>query len=47
MSERPVLLDNLADATRRGGGLSYLASDFDDSHALPVATSYLNLGLRQ
>ena len=44
MAERPSLLDNLADATHHGGGLSYLASDFDDRHALSVATGYVNLG---
>ncbi len=44
MPERPSLLDNLADATRHGGGLSYLASDFDDRHVLSVATGYVNLG---
>ena len=44
MTERPSLLDNLADATHHGGGLAYLAEDFDDRHALSVATGYVNLG---
>lgn len=44
MTERPSLLDNLADATHHGGGLAYLARDFDDRHALSVATGYVNLG---
>ena len=44
MPERPSLLDNLADATHHGDGLSYLAGDFDDRHALSVATGYVSLG---
>lgn len=44
MTERPSLLDNLADATRHGGGLAYLADDFDERHGLSVATGYVNLG---
>lgn len=44
MTERPSLLDNLADATYHGGGLAYLARDFDDRHGLSVATGYVNLG---
>lgn len=44
MTERPSLLDNLANATDHGGGLAYLARDFDDRHVLSVATGYVNLG---
>ena len=41
---RPYVLDNLSDDTTHAAALSYLVDDFPTSHALAVATGYVNLG---
>ena len=44
MTGRPYLLDNLGGDTSHGAALSYLVSDIPNTHALAVATGYVNLG---
>lgn len=41
---RPYVLDNLTDDTTHAAALTYLVSDFPTTHALAVATGYVNLG---
>lgn len=44
MTGRPYLLDNLTEDTTHGEALSYLVNDLSTSHALAIATGYVNLG---
>jgi superfamily II DNA or RNA helicase len=41
---RPYVLDNLTDDTTHAGALAYLVDDLPTTHALAVATGYVNLG---
>jgi superfamily II DNA or RNA helicase len=44
MRGRPYLLDNQSDDSRHGAALAYFLTDVDSSHALSIATGYIDLG---
>jgi hypothetical protein len=44
MRGRPYLLDNQSDESRHGAALAYFLTDVDSSHALSIATGYIDLG---